>query len=107
MHEQTIAQEIIREALKHQPVKGITVEVGEVAHLPADEMKEVLEKMVPEWEIKIEEKEAKISCECGYEGRPEILEKGHDSTIFKCPKCGAMMPKVLEGDKIILREIKR
>jgi len=106
MHEQVIAQEIISEAKKqevvHGTLTGITVEVGDVAHLPAHEMRDVLQALMPEWDIRVVEKKARVACECGFTGEPVILEKGHDHNVFKCPSCGALMPRVLDGDKIVL-----
>ena len=104
MHEQGIAQEIIKEATKHGTVKAITVEVGDLAHLPRGEMEQVLKKMTP-WEIKTTSKKATIKCTCGYVGEPHIVEHGHDHSIFECPKCKAAMPQILEGKDIILKDV--
>ena len=48
MHEQTIAKKIIEEASKHGIIESITVEVGDLGHLPAHEMEEVL-KTLTDW----------------------------------------------------------
>ena len=110
MHEQAIAQEIVAKAKEqeqlHGTLKGIVVEVGDVGHLPAHEMKEVLVAMCPAWEVKILEKKATVECEqCGFVGEPIILEKGHDHNVFKCSDCGHMMPKILDGHDIVLKEV--
>ena len=107
MHEQAIAQEIIRQASKTakeqgKAVKGIVVEVGDLGHLPANEMGEALRTMVPDWDVQIKRKEATVACSCGFEGAPEILEKGHDHNVFRCPECHAMMPEILDGHDIVL-----
>lgn len=105
MHEQTIAQSIISEAKSHGDIKGIIVEVGDLGHLPAEEMLEVLEKMT-DWNVEIEQKKAKVLCEkCKFEGEPKILQQLHDNTVFECPECGEMFPKVLEGGDIILLSV--
>ncbi|MFH1589452.1 MAG: hydrogenase maturation nickel metallochaperone HypA [archaeon] len=104
MHEQTIAKAIIEEAAKHGKVKSITIEVGDLGHLPAHEMEEVL-KTLTDWKITVTKKKAIVKCECGYKGEPNIVEKGHDHNVFRCPKCNAMMPKILDGDQIILKEL--
>jgi len=105
MHEQGIAQSIINEAKKHGKVKKITVECGDLGHLPANEMKEVLEKMT-DWEIEIIKKKAVVKCEkCGYKGEPKILQQLHDQNIFECPKCEMMFPQILEGENIILKSV--
>ena len=54
------------------------------------------------WDIKIVEVKGAVKCECGYEGEPKILQKGHDSTVFECPECQMKMPKVMSGDQIVL-----
>ncbi|MBN2566648.1 hydrogenase maturation nickel metallochaperone HypA [Candidatus Woesearchaeota archaeon] len=105
MHEQAIAKDIIDEASRHGAVEAITVEVGDLAHLPADELKEALRSLVPGWRVVIREKRGRVACECGYEGEPEILEKGHDSTVFRCPECQAVMPRIVGGDEIVLVEV--
>lgn len=105
MHEQTIAKAIIEEAVKHGKVKSITIEVGDLGHLPANEMEEVL-KTLTDWKVIVTKKKATIKCEeCGYQGEPNIVEKGHDHNVFRCPECEAMMPKILDGNNIILKEL--
>ncbi|NQU97911.1 hydrogenase maturation nickel metallochaperone HypA [Candidatus Woesearchaeota archaeon] len=105
MHEQTIAKVIIQEATKHGMVKAIFVEVGDLGHLPAHEMEEVL-KTLTNWKVTVTKKKATIECEqCNYKGEPNIVEKGHDHNVFRCPECKAMMPKILDGDQIILKEV--
>lgn len=105
MHEQSIAQSIISAAKEQGEVQGITVECGDLGHLPAEEMREVLQKMT-DWNITIVNKKAVVLCEeCSYSGEPKIVQQLHDHNIFECPKCGTMFPKVLEGDQIILKEV--
>ena len=105
MHEQTIAKVIIQEAAKHGKVKSIDVEVGDLGHLPANEMEDVLNTLT-DWKINITTKKAVIECEaCGFLGEPNIVEKGHDHNVFRCPKCMAMMPHIISGDQIILKEV--
>jgi len=105
MHEQTIAKAIIQEATKHGKVVGITVEVGDLGHLPAHEMEEVLNTLT-DWNVIITKKKATINCEvCGYKGAPKIMEQGHDHNVFRCPECKSMMPKIIDGDKIILKDV--
>jgi Zn finger protein HypA/HybF involved in hydrogenase expression len=104
MHETVIAKQIIEEAMKHGKVKEITIEVGDIAHLPANEMKEVMQNMT-KWKIIVKQKKAKVKCDCGYTGEPKIIEKKHGFVLFECPKCGSM-PKVLEGEDIIIKEVK-
>ncbi len=104
MHEQTIAQRIIEEAEEHGEVISLTVEVGDLAHLPADEMKEVLERLT-DWEIKVVPRTAIIACSCGYTGEPKILQQLHDNNIYECPKCSFSLPPILEGSDIVLLDV--
>ena len=105
MHEQGIAQSIIGEALRQGDVKSITVECGDLGHLPANEMREVLEKMT-DWKINIVKKAATVKCEkCQFEGEPKILQQLHDQNIYECAECGQMFPQILEGNQIVLKEV--
>ncbi|MFH1073090.1 MAG: hydrogenase/urease maturation nickel metallochaperone HypA [Nanoarchaeota archaeon] len=103
MHETVIATRIINEAKKHGKVKAITVEVGDLAHLPLNEMKECLQQLV-DWKVDISPKRATVMCVCGYYGEPKILEKMHGYTYYVCPSCGNV-PGVIEGEDIILKSV--
>jgi len=104
MHETIIAGDIIKKAKEQGKVKSITVEVGDLGHLPAEELEETLKKMV-DWKIKIIRKKAKVSCSCGFTGEPKIIDKKHDFTLFKCPKCGNIPEVALEGKDIVLKDV--
>jgi len=104
MHEIGICQDIIARASQEAGVKKIYVEVGELAHIPMKELKPTIDEMSP-WPVELREKESVVSCDCGFSGRPKVLEKGHDNTVWSCPECDAMMPKVKEGDQIILTKV--
>jgi len=104
MHEHTIASKIIADAKTYGKVKSLTVEVGDLGHLPADEMREILEKLT-DWKIIISKKEAVITCLCGYTGSPKILQQLHDNNIYECPKCHHKLPTILEGADITLKEV--
>ena len=107
MHESAIANQILEEAKKQskgKKIKSITIEVGDLAHLPANELKDFLGTMV-DFEVVVRPKKARVKCECGYEGEPKIVAHEHDFVLFECPKCGKM-PTVLDGKDIILKEIK-
>ncbi len=107
MHETIIAKEILtqaKEKAKGKKIKSITLEVGELAHLPANELKEVLKAMAG-FKIIVKNAKARVKCECSYEGPPRILAQHHDFTLFECPKCGKQ-PKILCGADIVLKEIK-
>jgi len=107
MHETIIAKGILKQAkekAKGKKIKSITLEVGELAHLPASELKETLRALC-DFKIIVKETKAKVSCECGYEGAPRILAHHHDFTLFECPEC-SKQPKILCGADIVLKEIK-
>ena len=104
MHEAMIVENIVNEAKKHGDVVEITVEVGTLAPIEADHLKEHLQDAV-RWTIKTIEKKGIVECECGYKGEPEIITRGHDFVLFKCPWCGNV-PRVVEGDKVVLKEAK-
>jgi len=103
MHEIHIAKQIIEKAKSQGDVKSITVEVGELAHVPALEIEEVLKGMV-NWQINVLHLNSEVMCDCGFTGRAQIMEKTHGSTIFFCPDCNSV-PKVVVGDKISLKEV--
>ncbi len=110
MHETLIANNIITVAEKRAGRKriiSITVEVGGLGHLPAEELEKTLKVMTKDkkWKIKIIKKEAKIKCSCNFTGKPEIIERGHNSNIWQCPKCKTLSPRIIEGDKITLKEM--
>lgn len=105
MHEQGIAQDIINTAKQQGNVVAITVACGELGHLPANEMREVLEKMT-DWKINIINEPAVVKCQqCQFEGAPKILQQLHDHNIWECQACQQMFPAVLHGDKITLTEV--
>lgn len=104
MHDTLISKDIIEAAEKQGKVKGITVEVGDLGHLPAEELQETLSRMVPGWHIKILRRKAKVKCLCGYEGEPDILEHTHGHSVYFCPKCKGV-PEIIEGKDIVLKEV--
>jgi Zn finger protein HypA/HybF involved in hydrogenase expression len=107
MHESIIANKILKEAKKKakgKTIKSILIEVGDLAHLPADELKEILQTLT-NFEIIIKPAKAIVKCVCGYEGEPRIIVHEHDFTLFECPKCKAT-PKIILGEEIILKGIK-
>ncbi len=98
MHEIAIANKIIQEAKLNGAEKIIQLEVGELAELTAEEVEDALLKLT-DMEIRINYKDSKINCACGYEGRARIVDKGHGYCVFNCPKCSSK-PQVLEGGGI-------
>jgi len=105
MHEMQIANDLVNKAKQYGEVISVSIEVGDLAHLTVEELDEALKKLV-KWKIKIKKTPAKIECNCGYKGKPKILEQRHGFTLYACPKCSFSMPKILEGGDIILKEVK-
>lgn len=104
MHETIIASKIIEKAKEHGNVKKVIIEVGDLAHLPAFEMKEAMEKLVS-WEIEVRPVKAEVKCACGFTGEPAIIEHAHDVAIYECPKCKKIPAEILAGDEIVLKEV--
>ncbi|MBD3361364.1 hypothetical protein GF358_01080 [Candidatus Woesearchaeota archaeon] len=104
MHETIIAKRIIEKAKEHGNVRKVVIEVGNLAHLPAEEMKEAMKKLT-DWEIEINSVNAKVKCSCGYEGEPTIIEHAHDVAIYECPQCKKIPSEIISGDEIILKEV--
>ena len=100
MHEMTIAKNIIAEAEKQGKITGILLEIGELAHVPGKELVSCLKTLV-KWKVNWTEKPAKVTCiNCGFTGRPKVLERGHDSFYIACPRCGEDMPNLIDGKDI-------
>ncbi|MBW2964698.1 hydrogenase maturation nickel metallochaperone HypA [Candidatus Woesearchaeota archaeon] len=104
MHDTLISKDIIQAAQKQGKVMAITVEVGDLGHLPLEELRETLTHMVPDWKVTMVPRKAVVKCSCGYQGEPNIIEHRHGHSVFTCPKCGNV-PQVLEGQDIVLKEV--
>lgn len=104
MHETVISRKIIEDAKLYGQVKAIWVAVGELAHIPAHELAPTLREMAAPWRVEIAETPAKVKCPCGFEGRPSILERGHDMCVYVCPTC-ERVPAVVDGDQIKITRV--
>ena len=98
MHETVIAKRIIEDAERQGEVKKLVLEVGELAHISKDELEPTLRDMVA-WELDLSEEKAECQCDCGYEGVPKVLERGHDVCLYECPRCGNV-PELTKGADI-------
>lgn len=106
MHETVIARMVIgdaEKAAKGKPIKAVSLEVGELAHIPARELEGILGTLT-KWEIHVTEVPAAAKCECGFTGRPNILERGHEFCVYSCPKCGKV-PRLTAGQDIKLVKV--
>jgi len=99
-----IANEIIEKAKKFGDVESITVEVGELAKATPNQIRYGISH-IEDWEVNIDPKPAIVECKCGYTGMPRVVDRTHDFVFFECPVCNEL-PKILEGDKIKLINVK-
>ncbi|MFH1316217.1 MAG: hydrogenase/urease maturation nickel metallochaperone HypA [Candidatus Woesearchaeota archaeon] len=104
MHETVIVDKIIKEVKKHGDVNEVFLEIGELAHVLGNEIVETFQRIV-DWKINWSEKPAVINCTCGYEGHPNILERGHDHYVIECPECTQMMPELIDGKDVVVKKI--
>ncbi|HII16593.1 TPA: hydrogenase maturation nickel metallochaperone HypA [Candidatus Woesearchaeota archaeon] len=103
MHETIIARRLIGEAEKQGDVAGITLEIGELAHVPSPELVACIRQLVPGWKLSWKEMPSMVKCSgCGFTGHPTVLERGHDSFLIACPKCRMLMPDVVAGTEVKL-----
>ncbi len=103
MHETAIARNIIQEAEKHGNVNSLDLEIGELAHVPAQELISCLRQLV-KWKISFTEKPSTVKCACGYAGHPKIIARGHDHFMIECPKC-KKIPQLTDGTEIIIKSV--
>ncbi len=102
-HEHVYVDAIVGEATKQGTVTAVTVEVGELAPIPVEELKLALE--FTKWQLNIITTPGVVQCKCGYTGAPVVTDKGHDYTIFHCPECKAELPAVLAGKDVVLKDV--
>ena len=105
MHDTVIANKIKEDAESKAEgkIKGIVLELGELASLDKHMLEHSMEHVCG-WDVKVEEKEAKVKCKCGFEGKPKIIERMHDFVLFECPECGDT-PEVVSGGDIVIKEV--
>jgi Zn finger protein HypA/HybF involved in hydrogenase expression len=103
MHEHSFIQAIIGNIKNKDNVSKIEVEVGELAGIDADHLKEHLAEETS-WKVETKTKPSIVTCTCGYQGSPKILQRLHDMVIFECPKCHAI-PEVKEGKDIKILKV--
>ena len=103
MHGIHIAGDLISKAREQGKVKKAFIELGSISNITKEDLSKQM-KNLADFNFVIEEIPAKVKCECGYEGKPQVLERQHDLVLFECPLCHKL-PEVVEGDKIILKEV--
>jgi|WetSurMetagenome_2_1015567.scaffolds.fasta_scaffold198292_2 Zn finger protein HypA/HybF involved in hydrogenase expression len=101
MHEITYAKFVINEAKRVGARKEVKIEVGELCDIESFELKEAMAGLI-DWKLDVYEKESRIKCKCGYDGRAKIVDRGHGYCFFGCPECSAVGKdlNVLEGGEI-------
>lgn len=103
MHEHSFIEAILKDVEDLDRVEGLVIEVGELAGIEADHLREHM-KEGRNFEVEVSTKESKVKCECGFDGRARVLERLHDFVVFDCPQCGGT-PSVLEGDEIKIKKV--
>jgi Zn finger protein HypA/HybF involved in hydrogenase expression len=106
MHDISTAIKVKEDAeklAKGRKIKGIALEIGELAPITKEELRHALSEITG-WKVAITEKPAKAKCACGYEGKPKIIERLHDIVLYECPKC-RKMPALLQGGDITIKDI--
>lgn len=109
MDAKAVAQELAasaKEAAGKLEISSMTVEIGELATISAPALAKEISLLLPRVSIDMEEKKAKVKCECGFEGAAKIKTRGAEGMPdFCCPKCAKKYPQVLEGDSVELKDI--
>jgi len=132
MHEINIADKVLREARNAGAKSFFRVEIGALCEITADELEEGL-KMLTEVSVvgnynvfgnvilqksggdlrdseinfKVDFKQSRIKCKCGYSGRANIVDRGHGYCVWNCPRCGLSGKNVavLDGGEIKIIEV--
>ena len=98
MHEHSFIQAIISPIQDKENVREIEIEVGELAGITPEHLKEHLIEETG-WEVVLRAKKSEVKCSCGYQGQARIKERLHDTVIYDCPEC-SKLPEVLQGKDI-------
>ena len=104
MHETVFIDSIIKSIKNPDEVKEIFLEVGELAGIEAEHLKEHLQKR-KKWKVNVETIQSQVECMCGYRGRAKINERLHDLVLYSCPKCEGIPNEVIEGDNIKVKKV--
>ena len=86
-------------------VSSVVLEVGELAGIEDWHLrKHVVDRLGEGVDVEVLTSESKVLCECGYSGRPRILERLHDFVIFECLRCEGI-PEVIRGKDIKILKV--
>ena len=110
MHERNIVRGLIESALSDEKVSSLLDEGwkivrfvvinGSLSPVSSSDLERVFRE--EGYDVDVIEEEAVVNCECGYNGPPKIVERGHDFVVWTCPSCDRLYPKVISGDRIVL-----
>ena len=103
MHEHSFIEAILRDIKNLEKVKKIVLEVGELAGIEGEHLREHLVEG-RNFEVEVLGRESRVRCECGFEGRAKVLERLHDFVVFECPACGEV-PEIVDGKDIKIVKI--
>ncbi len=106
MHESGIVKKIVDAAIRTAGGRRITrigLAVGELASIESWHLREHLVDSV-DWKVEVHESPARVSCACGFSGRPRIVAREHDFVLFNCPVCGKT-PAVESGAEITIERL--
>lgn len=105
MHEIIFAKNIINQIPESDKdkVQSIEIEVGELAEVTPEELKQALEQLTA-WQVTVKPMPSGVKCQCGYSGKANIKERGHHVVIYNCPSCG-IVPRVIVGQDIKLKRV--
>jgi Zn finger protein HypA/HybF involved in hydrogenase expression len=98
MHEHHFIENIIKNIPNKDNINSVEIEVGELAGIEPVHLKEHLEEHTG-WKVKCIAKNSRVTCSCGFDGKPRILQRLHDLVIYECPDCGNNVD-VKEGSEI-------
>lgn len=104
MHEHHFIENIIEQIPNKDKVISIEIELGDLAGIESEHLKEHL-TFHTGWNVLISVVKSKIKCDCGYVGEAHILQKLHDLVIYECPECGNDEVLILEGKDIKIGKV--
>lgn len=98
MHENSFIDAILAPIENREEVESIELEVGELAPIEAEHLKEHLVDRTG-WNVTVIPIDSVIKCTCGFRGRARIKERLHDMVVYDCPNC-ELNPQVIDGKDI-------
>ncbi len=103
MHEHHFIENIIKQIPNHENVEIVEIEVGDLAGIEPEHLKEHLEEHTG-WQVFCKVVKSKVECSCKYKGEARVLQRLHNMVIYDCPNCNNE-PEVLEGKDIKIGKI--